>query len=302
MTSLSELEITDAHHHLWDLQANYYPWLTDRVEPRVCGDYAAIRHDYLLADFFTDAQGLNLVRSVHIEAVIDRRDPVRETRWLQALAESEASRGFPHAIVAFCDLASPEAPRILESHRRSPNLRGIRHMLHEAVLDPAAPREPLYLNPVWRANLARLAELDLSFELQVYPEQMEDARTVVAENPRVRFVLCHTGQPAVRSEPGLALWREGMRRLAEMPNVWVKISGLGMFERNWSVASLRPLVLETIDIFGTERAMFGSNFPVDGMMTTYRRLWEAYDEITREAGADERRRLFSATARAFYRI
>jgi len=93
-----------------------------------------------------------------------------------------------------------------------------------------------------------------------------------------------------------------MRLLAERPNTAVKISGLGMFDRNWTTESIRPLVLEAIDIFGPQRAMFASNFPVDGMMASYGRIWNSFEEITRAFPEAERRALFHDNAVASYRL
>jgi predicted TIM-barrel fold metal-dependent hydrolase len=93
-----------------------------------------------------------------------------------------------------------------------------------------------------------------------------------------------------------------MRALAECPNVCAKISGLGMFDRQWTVESLRPFVLDTIDFFGPARCLFASNFPVDSMMSSYRRLWEAYATITAGFSDDERRQLFAGNAQRIYRL
>lgn len=299
---LGMLEITDPHHHLWDLGRNSYPWLTGPMETRICGDYTAIRRNHLVSDLFAEADGLRLVRSVHVEANSDHADPVRETHWLQAVADAPEGRGFPHGIVAYCDLSSPDAQSMIERHREARNLRGLRQMLHEVMLDRPGERRPLYRDPVWRRNLASLARHHLSFDLQVYPEQMEDAYGVVAENPEIRFALCHTGQPATQTAEGLDRWRNGMRRLAELPNLAVKISGFGMFDRGWTVESIRPIILETIALFGTERAMFASNDPVDGLARGYHDLWLAYAAVTADFSTEERRRLFSANADAFYRL
>lgn len=302
MTALTDMPITDAHHHLWSLSAGNYPWLSQGGVTRVAGDYSAIRKDYLLADFRRDIGSLHVTRSVHIEAGYERSECTRETAWLQALADRPDSDGFPHAIVAYCDLSRDDAAAVLDRHREAPNLRGIRQMLHEPMLDSVLATTPLYANLVWRANLRLLVRHRLSFELQVFPEQMGDARELVGANPDLAFVLCHTGMPARQDPEGLARWRGGMRGLAELPNIWVKISGLGMFDRRWTVARIRPLVLDTIEIFGPDRCMLASNFPVDGMMGGYRHLWEAYDEITQAFSDTERRALFSLTANRFYRI
>ncbi|MDP3226105.1 MAG: hypothetical protein Q8M96_23485, partial [Rubrivivax sp.] len=109
----ASLPVVDCHHHLWDLQANHYPWLTDRVTQRVCGDYAAIRKNYLLEDFRRDAADVNLVQSVHVEAVADPSDPAKETRWLRSIADSTGSGGFPHGIVAYCDLGRADVGEVL---------------------------------------------------------------------------------------------------------------------------------------------------------------------------------------------
>jgi predicted TIM-barrel fold metal-dependent hydrolase len=93
-----------------------------------------------------------------------------------------------------------------------------------------------------------------------------------------------------------------MRLLAGCPNVAVKISGLGMADRNWTEASMRPFVLATIELFGVERCLFASNFPVDKLMSDYRTLWQAYDNITRDFSADERAALFQGNAARYYRI
>ena len=105
MSSINRLPVVDTHHHLWDLSANDYPWLTDRITTRVCGEYSAIRKNYLLEDFFDDAEDVNLVKSIHVQAEHDHTDSVRETRWLQKIADLPSSRGFPHGIIAFADLS-----------------------------------------------------------------------------------------------------------------------------------------------------------------------------------------------------
>ena len=299
---IDDLEIIDCHHHLWDLTANYYPWLTDKIGTRVCGDYAAIRKNYLLADFWRDASGVTLVKSVHVQAEHDHADPVRETRWVQAIADRPESRGFPHGIVAYANLADPGVAAVLEAHCECRNVRGIRQLLHEALLDPSNPGVSPLENPVWRRNLGVLSRFRLSFDLQVFPQQMMQALAVVREQPSLQFILVHTGQPMRRDPDGLAQWRRGMRALAGCPNVCAKISGLGMFDRQWTVESLRPFVLETIDIFGPARCLFASNFPVDSMMSSYRRLWDAYATITAGFSADERRQLFAGNAQRVYRL
>lgn len=296
--------IVDAHHHLWDLRANYYPWLTDRIGPRMYGDYRAIRRDYLQQDFRADIGELPVRKSIHVQAEIDARDPVRETRWLQAVAESPDGGGYPHAIVAYADLsaAAPDVDAMLAAHCASPNVRGIRQMVHQ-VLVPAMGHTTDYLaDPRWRANLAPLGRYGLSFDLQILPAQAAAAVELVAQHSSLQFVLVHAGQPRDQSAAGLLAWEHCLRQLCALPNVAIKLSGFGMFDSHWTVESLRPLVLTAIDCFGAQRAMFGSNFPVDGMMCGYAALWAAYDQITADLGESEREALFHGTAERVYRI
>jgi len=296
--------IIDAHHHLWDLAANYYPWLSDKVGPRMYGDYAGIRRNYLTDDFRNDIGGLPVVRSVHVQAEHDASDPVRETRWLQDVAGLPDSGGYPHAIVAYADLSAPhsEVAAILDAHCAFPNVRGIRQMVHQVLIPGMGHHVDYLADERWQRNLGELAKRSLLFELQILPAQAGTAARVVGLHPDLQFVLAHAGQPRNRSDAGIESWKSALQRLALLPNVAIKLSGFGMFEPDWSVASLRPLVCHAIDCFGADRVMFGSNFPVDRLMRDYAGIWRAYDEIT--AGHDDLQRdaMFYGNASRLYRI
>ena len=157
-------------------------------------------------------------------------------------------------------------------------------------------------NPVWREHLALLGELDLSFDLQMTPGQVPRVAEALAQAPATNVAICHCGSPWDQTNAGLASWHRGMRLLAELPNVSCKISGLGMFDHNWTTDSIRPIVESCIDIFGAERCMFGSNFPVDKLHASYGRIWNAFETICSGMCDSEQERLFSGTARDFYRI
>ena len=296
------VKIVDAHHHLWDLRANSYPWLLDPNTPRLYGDHSAICHNYLLADYLRDMTGVEVVKSVHVQADSDFDDPVRETRWLQAIAERPDNlAGFPHGIVAFCDLSKCDVAAVLEQHCASPNMRGIRQALNGIVTNPA--RHPDILNSdVWRANIGLLRAPRLSFDLQVFPSQMDSAGRLARRHPDVQFILLHAGLPMDQTREGLARWRQGLEQLAACPNVAVKISGFGMFHHQWTIELIRPLVLTTIERFGVDRAMFGSNFPVDGIWADGGRVWNAYRAITADFSEPDRQRLFHDNAVTFYRL
>lgn len=299
------MEIIDPHHHLWDLERNRYPWLSEDMSDRGWGDLGSLRQSYRVANFLTDAEaaGVKLLKSVHVQANYDPSDPVGETIWLEKTALEPASRGFPHGIVGFADLSAPNVGSVLEAHSAHGRFRGVRQVLNRHP-DPRLNRatKDFLADPAWRLGLASLADYRLSFDVQVYHHQMDAVAQVVAENPGITFVLDHAGMPAERDEENISGWRQGISRLAAAPNMTVKLSGFGMVESSWNASSIRPLVLHCIECFGPERAMFASNFPVDRLMATYGQLWAAYDEIVSDFTIAERYALFRGTAERTYRI
>lgn len=298
---MAKRRITDAHHHLWDLRRGHnYPWLQDRpLATGVCGDVEPIAMNYLLDDLVRDSAGYDLVKSVHIEAVA--ADPVGETRWLQGLADRT---GFPHAIVARAELQAPDVEATLAAHAQFANLRGIRHIVnwHRDPRLAFTGRSDLLRDPAWLAGFGLLGKYGLSFDLQLYPSQMKDARDLARRNPDTLIVLNHAGMPVDPDPDGIAAWRSGMKRLAAADNVVAKISGLGMVDHRWTVDSIRPFVRHTIDCFGTERTMFGSNFPVDGLYSSFATLYRAFEAVIADLSEAEQDRLFHANAVRHYRL
>ena len=291
----------DSHHHLWDTRVNSYPWLDGPPFDAHFGSSGELPRPYGLAEYLLDIAGQNIVKSVHIEASHQPDDPVRETEWLQSIADQQ---GYPNGIVAFADLTDPDVQRTLEGHCAFANMRGIRM----TTMSPAQLRNARgdvrskMSESDWRAGFGLLSRLGLSFDLQAPAPLMFEAAEVAATFPDTQILLTHAGLPLDRSESGLAAWRRGMNRLAECPNVAVKITGLPMTDWNWTLESLRPIVLEAIDIFGTERAMFGSNHPIDGLHGTFDELFNAYREIVADLSAGEQCALFHDNAERLYRL
>ena len=286
--------IVDAHHHLWNLRRNRYPWLQTEPDPEaMIGDYSRIRRDYLVSDFVADCEPAGVVRSVHVQAEWDPGDPVGETRWLQQVADQH---GFPHGIVAAARLEDPGVDEMLEAHSAFDNMRGIRQMLDRG--------KGLHLigEPDWERGLARLPAYGLSFDLQINPDQLLASAALAGRHPDLLFVLNHCGMPQERTTDGFELWRTGLRRLAEQPNVTAKVSGLGMFDHTWSVDSIRPYVEEMLGVFGVERCLFGSNFPVDRLYSSYPALVEAYRVLVDGLSAGEQRAFFYENAVRVYRL
>lgn len=298
------LTIVDPHVHFWDVSTHRYPWMESTAE-NFLGDARPLRNTYLPSHLLADAGAdVSIEAVVHIDANHDPADPVEETRWLNEQAAAEGQHGFPQAIVAAADFSRADVQRTLEAHLQHRNVRGIRQILnvHDKPLYDYVGRHYLR-EPQWRQGFKLLERFGLSFDLQIYPSQAEEAAQLARDNPGTALILNHTGMFVDRDQlAGWRAWRNGLRTLAACPNVSVKISGLGMFDHAWTVESLRPYVLEAIDAFGTERAMFASNFPVDRLFSTYTQLWQAFASITAGFSADECDALFRANARRAYRL
>lgn len=298
----TDLRIVDPHVHLWDLSRARYGWLQDEPLPNnPAGDMRPIAgRDYLLKDYLADTTGWRVDKIVHVEAGMPRGEQLGETDWLQAMADAY---GYPQGIVAGADLLDPGLDALLEAHAARANVRGVRQIVcwHEDPLKTYTEHD-LLLDPAWVAGFSKLARHGLSFDLQLYPSQMATAAELAARNPDVPMIVNHTGLPTDRDEAGMERWRAGLRLLAARPQVSIKISGLGITDRAWTTESLRPIVLECIDAFGTGRAMFASDFPVERVHGTFDAFYSAFDAITAGFSADERDRLFAANAEAIYRI
>ncbi len=154
----------------------------------------------------------------------------------------------------------------------------------------------------WRAGFGRLAGLGLRFDLQTPWWHLGEAATLAADYPDTPIILNHTGLPADRSPEGLAGWRAAMAELALRPNVSVKISGLGQPGRAWTVDANRGIIRTVIDLFGVDRCMFASNFPVDSLCGSFADIFGGFEASVADLTEPEREALFSGNARRIYGI
>ena len=302
---MKNIPIVDAHHHLWDLnnKNTKYSWLMVKEGEAFFGDYVAIRKSYLLEDYIKDAQNQNIIKSVHVQAEHDDDKPVNETAWLQSLADNHSSK-LPNAIVAFADFSKNNVVEILDAHQEYNNTRGIRQILSYNKEEPkySHASEDFMKNSEWVENFKNIRNRNLSFDIQIYKHQMDDAFYLASKYDDVLFILNHTGEPCYQNSAYIHSWEENMKKLAKCENVVAKISGLGMFDPKWTIDSTRNFVEKTIQIFGIERCMFASNFPVDKIFNTFDNYWESFKEITKNYSENDKKLLFSSNAEKFYRI
>jgi predicted TIM-barrel fold metal-dependent hydrolase len=292
----TDLPIVDAHQHFWDPRVNYYPWLCDEPPiPFRYGDYGPIRRPYLPADYFADAGGYRVLKTVYVETEWDPRDPIGETRYVERLRRET---GFPTVAVAQAWLDRDDASAVLEQQAAFPFVRGIRHKPRANRAPGGAPGG--MTDAKWREGFALLVRNGLRFDLQTPWWHLGEAAQLASDFPDARIILNHTGLPADRSPEGFAGWRAAMATLARCPNVAVKISGLGQPGKPWTVSANRAIVLTTIELFGADRCMFASNFPVDSLCGSFDAVYSGFAEIVSGLPAEAQRALFHDNAVRIY--
>ena len=291
---MAGLPFVDTHVHFHDLRepALTYAWLRpeDPSEDDDMGPFGAIKAErYHADDFLAETRFADVAGVVHVQAAIGTDDPVEETRWLQGFADR---LGVPNGIVAYCDLASPDAADVLRRHREHANLRGIRDLRYDGYLTDEA----------WLRGLAELEGRGLVWCDDPLVEQMADAAEVARRHPGLTLCVDHAGFPRRRDDAYFREWREGMRALAAVPTTVVKISGLGMCDHRWTVDSLRPWVRACLELWGVERSFFGTNWPVDRLFSSYGDVLDAYAELIADLPEPDQAALFSGNARRVFRL
>jgi len=289
----------DGHHHIWRL--NDLAWLSGPRVPRIFGPYEPICRDYPIDEFLSDIDGCNVVKSVYVQTNWPAGRSYDEARWVQSVIDE---RGWPHANVAHADLSDPDCEALIKQLAALPATRGIRQQLHwhENPQYRFAPRPDVMNDAGWRRGFALLAKYDLLFELQVFTDQMQDGAALARAFPDTTFVLEHAGMLEDMSEEGWKRWRVGMSALAEQPNVNVKLSGLGTFVHACRADVMAPIIRETVAIFGADRCLYGSNFPIEKLWTDYAGLCRTFRDAIAHLDDEQQCAILHDTAARIYRI
>lgn len=303
---MSKQALIDSHHHFWALDGSvHYPWLEDDVDGHFfLGDYSRIRQPFLPSDLRNQIPaGYRLAGTVHCEAESARGEPEVETEWLTRLAKEQE---LPSALVGWAAFADAACEAQLERQMRSALFRGVRAKpvtaAHPDQYESTLGASGSLQDTGWTRGLRMLEERDLSWDLRVPAWHLADAARVLEKTPALRVILNHTGLPWDRSEPGLARWREGMRALAANPNVAVKLSELGSPMADWHEQRNIDVLAEAIDIFGAERCIFASNFPVTGLNVSYATWLAMVEQAIAGAAPDARQAILHDNAVRLYRL
>jgi predicted TIM-barrel fold metal-dependent hydrolase len=293
------IDIIDAHHHIW--RRRDLPWLDGPMQPRIFGPYEAIRRDYPISEFLSDIAGCGVTRSVYVQANWAKDRFEDEVAYVQQAADET---GFPQGIVGYADFLADDMRPQLDRLTKYRGMRGLRMQLqwHENPQYRFAAGPDLARDPKLQQNVARLADYGWTFDLQVFTGQMAGAAELARSAPKVTFILQHAGMLEDLSADGWEKWRTGMRSLAACPNMMSKLSALGTFIHKNDPAHIAAIVRETIGIFGGNRCLFGSNFPVEKLWTGYSDLIAAFRSAVEPLGEATARAALHDTAARIYRL
>jgi L-fuconolactonase len=281
------IPIVDAHVHLWNPDKFSMPWLSN---------VPTLNRSYGVQDYSEQTQGLPITGMVYVEVGVDSQQALREARHVVELAREEPRL---QAIVAAAQVEHGTAIReYLETLvALSPLIKGVRRNIQdEAEAD-------FCLQPDFVAGVRLLAEYNLSFDLCIKHWQLPSVAELVRRCPDTTFILDHLGKPDIKRQV-LDPWQADLRTLAELPNVACKISGMvtEADHQQWRPADLEPFVNVVLESFGEERVMFGGDWPVALLASSYQRWYETLEALTAHLPVAARRKLRTENAQRFYRI
>ncbi|WP_342361064.1 amidohydrolase family protein [Terrarubrum flagellatum] len=293
--------IIDPHMHLWDMSMGRHPWLKPSTSASALSGIEQIRRDFLVQDYLEASASHDVVATVHIEAVWDQADPFGEIAWLDTL---DKSRGIATRYVASAPFGTDGAAAIIERQLEHSRVVGFRAIVSHHPTAPAkswTQRADLALDPVWRRDIALLARGGANLDLMMYPYQADAVLDLADTLPDLRIVVNHSGSPIDRDEEGLARWRSAVRRLAEAPNIAIKVNMVG-YDPNPTYETVEAMALHCIDCFGTERVMFATDWPVSTRYIAYEGVFSNFKRATANFSQDEQRALFHDNAKRIYRM
>lgn len=269
--------IIDSHQHFWQVGRFDYPWMSS--------DLGVLYRDYLPADLVPILERNGVEKTVVVQA----SNSVAETTWLLELADANP---FIAGVVGWVDLMSADIDFV--SH---PKFKGVRHLVE------SEPNDDWLVQPAVLSGLKKLSSRGCAYDLLVHTRHLKYVPQVAESCPELKFVVDHLAKPPIaRNE--IKEWAEAMKRVAAFQNIHCKLSGL-VTEANWTAwqtDDLRPYVDEALNLFGVERMMFGSDYPVCLLASSYDRMLESFQELVKDLSAADRDQIFSTNAQRFYRL
>lgn len=273
----------DSHQHFWLYEPAAYPWIQPSME--------ILRRDYLPTDLEPQLVGYDLDGSMVVQA----QHTMAETRWLLEMASTRPSI---LGVVGWTPLIEPAVARTVEQLAAVPALKGLRHILHDE------PDDRYMLRDDFNRGLACLSQHDLVYDVVVFARHLPAVLELVDRHPSQRFVVDHLAKPTIRAARFDEEWARNLRRLAERPHVACKLSGLVTEVRDdaWTRDLLRPYVEMVLEAFGADRVLFGSDWPVCLLRSTYSDWLAAVRDLLAALSTSEQQAIMGDNAARVYRL
>jgi L-fucono-1,5-lactonase len=274
--------VIDAHLHLWDLQRSAYAWITPELGPLHTTITAERAHAELAA--------VGVGRAVLVQA----EDSVADTDFMLGVA---AEHDWVAGVVGWVRLDAPDvAAAQLERFVADPAFRGVRHLVHDD------PRDEFLALPAVRTSLGLLAEHGLPFDVpDAWPRHLTATAELAGALPGLTVVLDHLGKPP-HGKPDFPEWREAFAAVAARPNTVAKVSGLQVRDEPFTAAGIRPAWETALELFGPDRLMWGSDWPMTLLTAGYAGTWEVMAELFGELTEKEQGKILEGTAQRVYRF
>ena len=287
--------LIDCNVHLWDQQSNPVFWLSDRRLVRdMIGNYDSLPDTYTLADYRQETEGKDIVGVVWSDA--GAADPVAAVEWV-------ARQGSLPPVIGMVTLGDPASggfAELLELSHRVPVVRSVRMRVVEGMSTGGLGGDDFLEDPLVLYNLGQLTQAGLVATIEATSDRLDVVVRVAEQFPDLRIVVDHFGWPTDLSESGRAEHLERLAAVAAVPQIVTRIDAIGTIFGDWTVATIRPWLLEVTELFGPERCMLGSDIPIERLRSSFTDLYAAYGEVFSGYSRDERAQLFHGTARRCY--
>jgi L-fuconolactonase len=276
------MEAIDAHQHFWKYRPEQYAWIGEHMQ--------AIRRDFLPNDLEGSLRAAGIGGAVSVQA----RQSLEETIRLLDLAEGH---GFLRGVVGWVPLTEPAVSGVLDKLAGRAKLKGVRHILHDE------PDDSYMLRPDFNAGVRLLARCHLTYDILIFERHLPQTLRFVDQHPNQVFVLDHIAKPRIAAQV-FSPWRENMAALARRENVYCKLSGMVTEARweSWTPRDLQPYFETAIAAFGPRRLMFGSDWPVLLLGSSYGRWHATVTEAISGLSASEREWIMGGAAAEAYRL
>ncbi len=275
------MQIIDAHQHFWTYTPNEYQWIDEEMK--------MLRNDFLPADLEELYQINNISGCVSVQASSTEKETLE-------LINHARQHLYIKGVVGWVDLCADKAQERLEYFKSFPPFKGVRHVI-------SSEHDEFMQQPDFLSGIARLADLDLTYDLLIYPKHLFSAYHLCKKFPNQKFIIDHLAKPYIRLKH-FDHWRDLMQNFKDLPNVFCKISGMVTEAdwKKWRYPDFIP-VLDTItDVFGPERMVFGSDWPVCLLAGSYKNVLDIVKTYTESWSEAEKENLFSKNAVRFYNL